>query len=388
VATKKKKSTKKKKAVVKKKSTVKKKTVEKKKKTTAKKSSEITKIKKSPKISAICTTVQSQFNKELITTLQHERSSNRKVIKGISWGSASLNFICTGNPFIGIPFGRIIELYGKEGSAKTTLCLHAIAEAQALGYPCAFIDAEHALNLPYAQTIGVNLEDLLFSQPDYGEQGMDIAIALIEAGTKLVVVDSVVGLVPKDIIEGNMEKAHMARQARMMSMAIQKITALLNKNDCTVIFINQTREKPGVLFGSPIYTPGGNALKFFASLRMAMALATAKKTAIKGANATLLGSKEKERLGANLVVKTVKNKINNPFLDMEIPFYYGLGMDLVGDLYSFAEALGIIKKGKGSYILPTKTKGKFDRITMANLEPGMDKVNNLIKYHFDKEMSI
>lgn len=322
--------------------------------------------KKLASIASIVENVQGLFNSELIKTLSSVRE-RVATMTGISWGSVSLNYICTGNPFVGIIPGRIYEVFGKEGSGKTTILLQAIAEAQKDEQPTAFIDAEHALNLIYAQALGVNLEELIFSQPDYGEQGIEIVIALIKAGVKLIVIDSVVGLTPLAIIEGNMEKSHMAQLARMMSQGLMKMSVLLSKHDASVVFINQIRERPGVMFGNPEYTPGGNALKFYASFRLVMQKSDAKSKALKGANATILGKKEKERIGAIWEVKCVKNKLWKPFQDAQMPFYYGHGIDQIGDLYGFAENFGLITKSKGHFVVGKEKVNYIDMADKADL---------------------
>lgn len=361
-----------KKKTAKKKIAAKKKKTVKKKKVTKKDTTKKTVKKRSSKVSKIVTDVQGQFSNELIKTLSHERVKVAKLY-GISWGCVSLNYICTGNPFVGIIPGRIYEIFGKAGSGKTTACIHAIVCAQSEMIPVAFIDAEHALNLQYSVDLGVNLDELVFSQPDYGEQGIDIAIALIKAGIKLVVVDSVAGLTPKAIIEGNMEKAHMALSARMMGQALQKLTVLCSKHKASILFINQVRTKPGVVFGNPEYTPGGKALKFYSSFRLEFKLSSAKKSALKGATGTLLGKKEKERIGSILSANCIKNKLWKPFQDCEMPFFYGKGIDSTLDLYDFALNLGIIKRGKGHYKVGDKKVG------YANMGVGIPFVMSLLE---------
>ncbi|MCK9272424.1 recombinase RecA [Candidatus Gracilibacteria bacterium] len=232
--------------------------------------------------------------------------------------------------------GRIIEIYGPESSGKTTLTLHAIAEMQKIGGTAAFIDAEHALDPEYARKIGVNTDDLIVSQPDYGEQALEIVDALVRSGAvDLIIVDSVAALVPKAEIEGSMGDSHMGLQARLMSQALRKITGVISKSHTTVIFINQIRMKIGVMFGNPETTTGGNALKFYASQRLDIR----KKEKIE--STTLDG---KEATGNRVKVKVVKNKIAPPFKDAEIDILFAEGISKVGEIIDIGAAKDIIKK--------------------------------------------
>jgi len=237
----------------------------------------------------------------------------------------------------GYPRGRIIEIYGPESSGKTTLTLHAIAETQRSGGVAAFIDAEHALDVHYAKSIGVDLSTLLVSQPDTGEQALEIADALVRSGSvDLIVIDSVAALVPKAELEGDMGDQHVGLQARLMSQALRKLTALAHKHNVTVVFINQIRMKIGVMFGSPETTTGGNALKFYASVRL---------------DVRRIGSlKNGEEITGNRTrVKVVKNKLAPPFREAEFDVRYGSGIDRAGEIIDMGVELGVLDKS-GSHL--------------------------------------
>lgn len=232
----------------------------------------------------------------------------------------------------GYPRGRIMEIYGTEGSGKTTLALHAAAEAQKLGGTVAFIDAEHALDPIYARRIGVETDELLVSQPDTGEQALEICEMLVKSGSvDLVIIDSVAALVPRAEIEGEMGDVHIGLQARLMSQAMRKLTATVSKTHAMIIFINQIREKIGVMFGSPTTTTGGRALKFYASIRI---------------DVRRLGSIKQgnDVIGSKIVIKVVKNKIAPPFKEVEGEIIFGKGISRIGDLLDLAVDHGIIKK--------------------------------------------
>jgi recombination protein RecA len=239
----------------------------------------------------------------------------------------------------GLPRGRVVEIFGPESSGKTTLALHAIAEAQRQGGVAAFIDAEHALDVGYARRLGVGLADLLVSQPDTGEQALEIAERLVCSGAvDLVVVDSVAALVPKAEIEGEMGDAHMGVQARLMSQAMRKLTGVVSRNAATVIFINQIRMKIGVVFGSPETTTGGNALKFYASVRLDIR----RIGAVKDGDAVV---------GSRTRVKVVKNKVAPPFREAEFDVRYGIGVDRAGEALDLGAERGLVEKSGTHFAL-------------------------------------
>ncbi len=256
----------------------------------------------------------------------------------------------------GLPRGRIIEIYGPESSGKTTLTLHAIAEAQRAGGVCAFIDAEHALDTEYAKRLGVQLEDLLVSQPDCGEQALEIADTLVRTGAiDLIVVDSVAALTPRAEIEGDMGDSHMGLQARLMSQALRKLTAQISRTKTVVVFINQLRQKIGVVYGNPETTTGGNALKFYCSVRLDIR----RKKAIKRGD---------EVIGSECKVKVVKNKLAPPFREADFEILYGTGVNKLGELVDTAEKLGLVEKSGTWFSYGKEKLGQGRDKAMSHLE--------------------
>lgn len=270
--------------------------------------------------------IQSRFGEGSIMKLGEAKSMD---VDFISTGSISLDIALGG----GIPKGRIIEVYGPESSGKTTLTLHVVAEAQKRGEAAAFVDAEHALDPEYAKRIGVNTKELIVSQPDSGEQALEIVEALVRSNAvDVIVIDSVAALTPRAEIEGEMGDSHMGLQARLMSQALRKLTGIVSKSNCTVIFINQIRMKIGVMFGNPETTTGGNALKFYSSVRIEVRKAAQIK---QGEN--IIGNRVK--------AKVVKNKVAAPFKTAEFDIMYNEGISYTGDLLNVAVEHGVAKKG-------------------------------------------
>ena len=270
--------------------------------------------------------IEKQYGKGAVMVLGNEPVAQLDVI---SSGSLSLDSALGVG---GYPKGRIIEIYGPESSGKTTFALHAIAEAQKNGGYAAFIDAEHALDPKYAKALGVNIEDLVLSQPDSGEQALEIAEALIKSGAiDIIVIDSVAALVPEAEINGEMGDSHVGLQARLMSQAMRKLSGIISKTKCVAIFINQIREKVGVMYGNPETTPGGRALKFYSTIRLDVRRGEQLKS----------GS---EAVGNKTVVKVVKNKVAPPFKVAEVEIIYGEGISKMGELIDTAVSLNIINK--------------------------------------------
>lgn len=275
--------------------------------------------------------IEKQFGKGSIMKLGEE--TERK-IDTIPSGSLALDLALGVG---GYPKGRVIEIYGPESSGKTTVALHAIAEAQKKGGQAAFIDAEHALDPHYAKALGVNIDELLLSQPDTGEQALEIAEALVRSGAiDIIVIDSVAALVPKAEIEGEMGDAHVGLQARLMSQALRKLSGAINKSKTIAIFINQIREKVGVMFGNPETTPGGRALKFYSSIRLEVRRAET----IKQGN---------EMVGNKTRIKVVKNKVAPPFKEAMVDIMYGEGISRTGEILDIGSDLDIVEKSGAWY---------------------------------------
>lgn len=317
-----------------------------------------TKDEKQKAIELAIAQIEKNFGKGSIMKLG---GAERVPIETVSTGSLSLDIALGG----GVPRGRVVEIFGPESSGKTTLSLHIIAEAQKKGGTCAFVDAEHALDPDYAKRIGVNVDDLLLSQPDSGEQALDIVETLVRSNAvDILVIDSVAALTPRAEIEGDMGDSHMGLQARLMSQALRKLTAIVSKTKTTVIFLNQLRMKIGIMFGNPETTTGGQALKFYASVRMDIRSAGKIEDP---------ASTEKELIGIRARVKIVKNKVAPPFKIAEFDIMYNKGISFEGDLLDLATKYNIARK-TGAFYAYKNTKLGQGRENCKNFLLENDKV--------------
>ncbi|MCL5972708.1 MAG: recombinase RecA [Firmicutes bacterium] len=312
--------------------------------------------------------IEKQFGKGSI--MRMGESAHTGPMEVISTGCLTLD-IATGVG--GLPRGRVVEIYGQESSGKTTLALHAIAEAQRGGGIAAFIDVEHALDPIYAQKLGVDLDQLLISQPDTGEQALEIAEALVRSGAvDIVVVDSVAALVPRAEIEGEMGDAHVGLQARLMSQALRKLTGAISKSNTVVVFINQLREKVGVMFGNPETTPGGRALKFYSSIRLE----------VRRVDSLKQGT---EVVGNRTRVKVVKNKVAPPFKQAEFDILYGEGVSREGSILDLAVEIGLVQKSGAWYGYQDLRLGQGRENTREYLKSNPDLATELdqkVRQHF------
>ncbi len=315
--------------------------------------------KKSKAIAQAIQVIKKQFGPGSIMRLDGSDVAQVEVIKT---GSVALDCALG---IGGLPRGRIVEIYGPESSGKTTLALHAIAEAQIAGGVCAFVDAEHALDTGYAQRLGIKLDDLLVSQPDCGEQALEIVDTLTRTGAiDLIVIDSVAALTPRAEIEGEMGDAHMGLQARLMSQALRKLTAIVARTKTVIIFINQLRMKIGIVYGNPETTTGGNALKFYCSVRLDIR----RKKVIKRGD---------ELVGSNVRVKVVKNKLAPPFREANFEILYGTGINKMAELVDAAEAQGIVEKHGSWYSWDGEKLGQGRDRTIETLTADPARVERL-----------
>lgn len=312
----------------------------------------------SAKITEALRSIKTKFGDEAIMTFGE---GQRVDVDSVPTGSIGLDDALG---IGGLPRGRIIEIYGPESSGKTTLSLHAVAEAQRAGGVCAFIDAEHAMDPEYAKALGVKLDELLISQPDNGEQALEIVESLVRSGElDVIVIDSVAALTPRDEIEGEMGAHHVGKQARLMSQALRKLTGIVSKSKTVVIFINQIRMQVGVMFGNPETTPGGKALKFYTSVRLDIRRIAQIK-------------KGEEVVGGRHRVKVVKNKVAAPFRTTEFDLIYGEGISREGEILALGEKYDLVSKSGASY---SYTPPGGDESTIVKLGRGYDAARTKLK---------
>ena len=319
-------------------------------------------------LDAAISQIEKQYGKGSVMKLGD--TSNMMKVETVPTGSLSLD-IALGQG--GLPKGRIIEIYGPESSGKTTVALHAVAEVQKQGGIAGFIDAEHALDPVYAKNIGVDIDNLYISQPDNGEQALEICETMVRSGAvDIVIVDSVAALVPKAEIDGDMGDSHVGLQARLMSQALRKLTAVISKSNCIVIFINQLREKVGIMFGNPETTTGGRALKFYSSVR----LDVRRIEAIKQSG---------EVIGNRTRIKVVKNKIAPPFKEAEFDIMFGKGISMTGDVLDLAASVDIVNKSGAWYQYEGDKIGQGRENAKLYLENNPEvfaEINNKVRAHF------
>ena len=330
--------------------------------------SKLNKGEKDKTLEQVLLDIEKQFGKGAIMKLGE---GGLKDIDVVSSGSLALD-IALGVG--GYPKGRIIEIYGPESSGKTTFALHAIAEVQKTGGRAAFIDAEHALDPVYAKKLGVNINELLLSQPDTGEQALEICEALVRSeAMSIIVIDSVAALVPQAEIEGEMGDSHVGLQARLMSQALRKLSGAINKTNTTAIFINQLREKVGVMFGNPETTPGGRALKFYSSIRLD----------VRRAEQIKQGT---DVIGNKTVVKVVKNKVAPPFKTAEVEIMYGEGVSKEGEIIDIASNLGILEKSGAWYAYNGQKIGQGKenvKILLKENRELFNEINEKVRAHYN-----
>ena len=327
--------------------------------------SKLNKGEKDKTLEQVLLDIEKQFGKGAIMKLGE---GGLKDIDVVSSGSLALD-IALGVG--GYPKGRIIEIYGPESSGKTTFALHAIAEVQKTGGRAAFIDAEHALDPVYAKKLGVNINELLLSQPDTGEQALEICEALVRSeAMSIIVIDSVAALVPQAEIEGEMGDSHVGLQARLMSQALRKLSGAINKTNTICIFINQLREKVGVMFGNPETTPGGRALKFYSSIRLD----------VRRAEQIKQGT---DVIGNKTVVKVVKNKVAPPFKTAEVEIMYGEGVSKEGEIIDIASNLGILEKSGAWYAYNGQKIGQGKENVKILLKELFNKINEKVRAHYN-----
>lgn len=322
-------------------------------------------------LEAAISQIEKQYGKGTVMKLGDP--SAQMNIETIPTGSLSLDLALG---LGGIPKGRIVEIYGPESSGKTTVTLHMIAEVQKRGGIAGFIDAEHALDPVYAKNIGVDVDNLYISQPDCGEQALEITETMVRSGAvDIIVVDSVAALVPKAEIDGEMGDSHVGLQARLMSQALRKLTAVISKSNCTVVFINQLREKVGIMFGNPETTTGGRALKFYSSVRMDVRRIESLKQA-------------GEVIGNRTRVKVVKNKIAPPFREAEFDIMFGEGISKVGDILDIAADIGVVNKSGAWYAYEGNKIGQGRENAKQYLKDNpaiMDEVEHKVRVHYGLE---